>query len=265
MVLALASVSPRLTRHDSYLYPGFRAAAFLPSIQRQRQLQALVLDALPIRSVVFAGCGFGDEMSYLLDNTLPDAGKIVAIDIADVADDIVKVARRVRKRVSFCECDLLDLEVVHGSSSFDLVQAGFVFHDLPGEEKDEGFAVAARALNNGGYLLVSDFFPSTELSADELYEPFIEEADAEVREGRMPALARGEFLGDGQKPGLLRTITEAAAGDRDFFECADSAVARSRPHGLRLIGTRVNELNNTMRVLLFQKVSREYTDVLSAI
>lgn len=264
MVLALAPVTARRARHASYLYDGFRAVVFLPSILRQRELQALLLAALPIRSVVFAGCGFGDEMSSLLATALRNVQDIVAIDIADVSHDVFEAADRLAKPISFFDCDLLDLEDVRGSGSFDLVQAGFVFHDLTEAEKDEGFGVAARVLKSGGYFLVSDFFPG-DLTPEDLYGAFIDEAEVEARAGRMPSAARDEFLGDGETPGLLRTITRAAAGERDFFDRPDAAADRARRHGLRLIQTRVNDINETMRVLLFQKVTIGRRDVLFSI
>ena len=252
MVLALAPVTAGRVRHESYLYPGFRAVVYLPTIQRQRRLQAHILAGLPIRSVVFAGCGFGDEMACLLENGLPSATDVVAIDIADVGVEVRASVDGIRA-VSFFECDLLDLEELPGTDTFDLVQAGFVFHDLTDEEKDEGFGVAARMLNAGGYLLVSDFYP-TRLSPEDLYRPFVEEADEEARAGRMPWSARAEFLGNGETPGLLRTIVEAEAGDRDFFDCPVAAVARAQRYGLRLVQMRINDLNHTLRVLLFQKL-----------
>jgi len=251
-----SSLAPTITlrerQHTSYLYDGFRAVVYLPSIRRQRELQSLLLQPLAIDAVLFAGCGYGDEMATLLRKGLPAARHVVAIDIADVDEDVAEVADRIERPISFYDCDLLDLEDLPDSGSFELIQAGFVFHDLADDEKDEGFAVAAHTLRFGGYLLLSDFFPPP-ISPEALYGEFIKEAERETRAGRMPRAARDEFLGDGVKPGLLRTIARAAAGERDFFDTPDMSVNRARRHGLRLVATRINDINASMRTLLFQK------------
>jgi SAM-dependent methyltransferase len=253
-MVAFAPLIARRIRHESYLYPGFRAVVFLPSIRLQRELQVLLLDDRSIRSVIFAGCGFADEMACLLERGLGHARDLVAIDIADVEADVLEMATRAGRTVSFSECDLLDLETLPRSGSFDLLQAGFVFHDLTEDEKDEGYGVASRVLGKGGYFLVSDFFPGN-VSPEALYRPFIEEAERETAAGRMPATARDAFLGDGECAGLLRTIAGAAAGERDFFDLPGEAIRRAARHGMRLVETRINDLNDTMRVLLFQKTS----------
>jgi hypothetical protein len=181
---------------------------------------------------------------------------MTAIDIADVEDEIrlrkfatTLGSRFILRRLALHESDRL--------GAFDVVQCGFVLHDMSPATKDAALATLAKAVSPGGYLIVSDFFlleirdvPSQKR---ELYTCVIEEAEHALRVGHLGQAEFQILLGDGRGPGLLATRAEAICEERDFFDTVSLMQERAARFGFQLVQTHHNALNRWLTILVMQR------------
>lgn len=246
---------------ESHLYPGFRFAGALPSVLRQRRIQAQMLRALSPRRLLVVGCAQGDELSELLSEINLDNADftVTATDLCDVEEVLRShdYAISLGPRLHWMQLDLLEAERVSGYGDFDVVQCGFVLHDIRPEMKDRALALMSRAVKTGGHLIISEIClkegsdPASE--AIEIYDVFLREADEARRKGLLQPHEWGLLVGDGESPGLLRTKREAMDGDRDFFETRSELIRRIQRAALEMSETVVNEMNSRLTVLLLRR------------
>lgn len=240
----------------SHLYKGFRHAGTLASIQAQRDLQRRALACLHGTRLLIVGSAFGEEANHLLYGTSRWL-RVVAIDLVDVASQVFQqpVLLMLGWRFGFYRCDLLDTFKLHEYGSFDVVQCGFVLHDMPSREKDRAIRQLAYAVRPGGHIIISEIFSSTggdqTSNAAAVYDTFLREATTARDLSRLRSSDFDELVGDGVKPGLLRSREEAVQGNRDFFEPLAETIERARCAGLRLKKVAVNPVNRDLCVLLF--------------
>jgi len=246
---------------DSHLYPGFRFAGALASVDAQRRLQRDALATLPLQHLLSVGCGYGDELELMLGGREggDDALRVLAVDLADVGHEVGSLPNvaRLGERFRFQRLGLLDAEAINDFGGFDVVQCGFVLHDIEPHDKGRAIATLARAVRPGGYLLVSDIFLS-EGGGDareigSIYDLFIAEARDALDRRR---LNRGQYealIGDSACPGLIRSRCDAMRGTRDHFEKPSALVHRARQAGLVLHRLFTNPRSGRLLVMLFHR------------
>ncbi len=246
---------------ESHLYPGFRFAGALPSVLKQRRIQAQMLRALCPRQLLVVGCAQGDELSDLLSEINLDNADltVTATDVCDVEEVLRshRYAISLGARLHWMQLDLLEAERVSGYGSFDVVQCGFVLHDICPETKDRALEVMSGAVKPGGHLIISEIClkegsdPASE--AIEIYDVFLKEADEARRTNLLQPHEWSRLVGDGESPGLLRTKREAMEGERDFFETRSELIRRAERAALEVRETVVNEVNPRLTVLLLRQ------------
>lgn len=245
---------------DSHLYPGFRFAGALASVDMQRRLQQDALATLPVRQLLSVGCGYGDELDVMLDGNVArdDSFRVFGIDLADVADEVrarPNVAR-LGDRFKFGRLGLLDVESIEGFGSFDVVQCGFVLHDIDPEDKELAIDKLARAVRPGGCLLISDIFLSdgdVPREIESIYDEFIAEAHDALRRGQLERDQYEALAGDGACPGLIRSRSDAMRGTRDHFEESSVLIDRARRAGLVLQQVLTNPRSGHLLVMVFTR------------
>lgn len=247
----------------SHLYPGFRYVDRLPLVIAQRNVQRQIIGDLlvnkNIRSILSIGCGYGDELASILPDDI-DSLHVCAIDVADVEKDLRLngFAKRLNSRLIWCRLDLMDLTSVPWYGEFDLIQCGFVLHDVEHGQKNHAVRLLSRAVKLGGHILVSDIFLSGnvkfEFQVRNIYDAFLAEANAALKLGTLTPNQWRMLLGDGdQLPGLLCTKEEACVGNRDFFDNDDTWTQRALEVGLSFVRRERNPLNPMLRIDLMKR------------
>ena len=242
----------------SHLYPGFKHAGALESVQAQRILQGGILWRLAPRKLLIVGSGYGEELNEFLgfQRSTDVCGDLSIIDLADVRSELTLQPHVVRlnSKISFRQLDLLQADELDGFGAFDIIQCGFVLHDIAPHEKDRAFENLANAIAPGGHVLVSDIFVESPGDVGEIsgiYDRFIHEGEVALREGRLCDHEFQALVGDGIAMGLKRSRKESVRGERDSFEPLGVLLERARRAGLALVDLTPNPLNKHLFVLLF--------------
>lgn len=245
---------------DSQLYTGFRYAGSLPSIRCQRQVQAHVLSSLAPRSILVIGCAYGDELRQLISRVDIEDPRltVTATDLCDVEAELREhqFARDLGSRLRWARINLLDSEQLPGYGHFDLVQCGFVLHDIPWELKDRAMEILAGAPHRRGHVLISEIFvvgsSGYASQVTEIYDGFLREAHASLTSGALEEHCWRLLVGDGQSPGLLRSKEQAVCGSRDFFETLPSLLGRAKGCSLKERRVIRNKVNDRLAVALLR-------------
>jgi SAM-dependent methyltransferase len=220
------------------------------------------MSALQPTRVLSVGCGFGDELDHLLANVNVEnpSFRVTAVDIVDVGSHVLsqRFAARLGTRLTWRR---YDLNSVWQLGEFDVVQCGFVLHDVPSSGKLQALESLARAVAPGGYLIISDFFlhhmndiPGQKLAA---YNLIIEEAVQALDSGDLNQLELQELLGDGVGPGLLATRAHAVLEERDFFDTVPLLMERASHFGFHLVQIHRNQFHEWLAVLVMQRPAQE--------
>jgi len=242
----------------SHLYQGFRFASVLPSIRAQREIQRKILHILRIKTLLVLGCAFGDELAQLLEGItyMSSDISVTAIDLASVEDALRAhtFAKVLGPHLKWRSLDLLDAAQLPEYGEFDVVQCGFVLHDVPYDDKDRAMAVLSGAIRPGGHLIISDMFISDKqdrlTEACNIYDAFLSEASSARNSGLLGAEEYRPLVGDGVQPGLHRSKKEATEGMRDFFDSLESLIDRFRKAGLHICRIEPNPINSSLSVIL---------------
>lgn len=244
----------------SHLYAGFKFAGKLQSVEMQRRLQAGLVAMVPSQKLLTVGCGYGEELKQLLGGLKlddPDVD-VTAIDIADVRGSLQSYgyARQLGERFRYGQLDLIGLEQLSEFGNFDIIQCGFVLHDISWSFKDKAISSLGRAVHAGGYQIISDIFVATGVDkrseATLIYDRFLREADASRRAGTLSDEGWNELVGDGESPGLRRSKREAVAGDRDFFDTLPDMLERAKRCELQVCRVIENPVNDRLAVVLMR-------------
>lgn len=253
---------------DSHLYEGFRFAGALSSIATQRKMQREILISSGARHLLSIGCGFGEELECLLSNRdeANSAFRVVGTDIAPVegAVSAQPSVAMLGKRFEFSAINLLDIDSLSGFMAFDLVQCGFVLHDIEPGKKDYALDLMARAILPAGLVMVSDIFLTRgdiRAESQEIYDCFITEASEALDEGRLDHSQHRALTGDGTSSGLIRARLDAVSGKRDHFEKPSSLIDRARKAGLVLQQIWKNPRNERLQVLTFSRAFEELCEI----
>jgi SAM-dependent methyltransferase len=248
-------------REESHLYPGFRFVGALSSIGVQRDIQGLILQALGPRRLFVVGCGYGEELATLLGEIVTRGlpVRVTAIDLLLVEERLNShdFARRLGSRFKFFQLDLMDAPSMPGYGQFDVVQCGFVLHDITYPEKDRALKTLAESVRPSGYVVVSDIFcwknNHNLAEVADIYDTFLYEAHFALGCGMLQRQQWQSLLGDGSGPGLLSTKAEAASGSRDYFETLDRMVDRAADCDLEICSIESNPVNPWLRVLVMRR------------
>ncbi len=244
----------------SHLYSGFRYAGALASIKEQRHIQGRLLARLPMERLLVIGIAFGEEANVLVSHQPQrrERLRVTAIDLVDVGAQVNVQPHLLRlpRPVEFHRLDLLNASCLDDYGTFDVVQCGFVAHDIPPLLKDRAVLSLANAVGWNGLILISDIFVRSQRNPAEvaaIYDGFIEEAKAALRARRLSREAFDELVGDGDRRGLAASRRDAMAGDRDFFEEPHALIARAQRANLTLIDAVPNPQNASLFVFLFAR------------
>lgn len=251
--------------NESHLFRGFRYAGRLPSIETQRTIQSSLLSELirnhDIGLFLSVGCAFGNELNefYLLSEHFRNLD-VVAIDLADVNHEIHSqaFALSLGQRLKWEQLNLLDVQSLRGYGTFDVVQCGFVLHDICRPDKEQAYQVLSDSVGLGGWLILSDMFPASPngtakeylSEVKKLYESFIAEANSARERGILSVDEWNDLVGDGYGPGLQRNLQEALTGSRDFFETQSRTECRLVESGLVIEKVIQNPINSRLAVIL---------------
>jgi SAM-dependent methyltransferase len=219
------------------------------------------MPALDPARVLAVGCAYGHELDLALSRLdLADSRvAVTAIDVAEVERDLraCKFAKRLGERLHWRRLDLLDCHLLEDYGAFDVVQCGFVLHDIKPAAKERALATLARALRPGGFFVLSDFFICGEDNAaaqtDEIYQQILDEALDSFKDGRLESSELAMLLGDGLGPGLLSTKEEAFRGHRDFFDSVPRMLDRAARSGLECLRVVRNPLNQWLAILVMRR------------
>ena len=248
----------------SHLYQGFQYAGKLQSIEYQRMVQKNIILTIRPCNILSVGCAQGDEIETILNNESikTTCCNVTAIDIANVWSELSskKIVKTIGKRFSWQLMDLLECNNLHDYGQYDVVQCGFVLHDIPYELKNIALYKLSKAVAHRGYLIVSDFFFTYVRNYKEqistLYDNFIQEAQQAMPIGRLSPLAYHQLVGDGTEAGIYRTRQEAMQGDRDYFDDMNTFMSRVNRLQLKIIGVYQNPLCSFAKVILLQSTCK---------
>lgn len=255
---------------QTHLYRGFRHVGLLPSIMFQRQAQKKSIKESCHQdnkiTMLFIGCGYGEELDALLSGHESNAmvSNIIAIDIAPVESYLLDQPFVTQKNLALIwrQLNLFNIHENPEFGHFDLVQCGFVLHDIEFSNKQSAFDIIGKAVRPGGRVIVSDIYVSeSALHQDALddsymqevgciYDRFLNEVQQVFKAGCLLEEDMNELLGNGQTPGLLKTSKDAMDGKRDFFDSIAQTVARMRQSGLEVDEIICNPHNDKLAVLL---------------
>jgi len=232
----------------SYLYPGFKHVGYLPSVAFQRTVQRRTIVKLlkeqPCIKMLSIGCGYGEELNHCLMGLEGDGVivSVMAVDVAAIRRDIFSqsFANQGNIRLSYEQLNLFNLYEAPGFGCFDIVQCGFVLHDVESNRKQLAFDIISKAVRPGGQVIISDIFVSDAAvqqcclnvlytqEVENIYGQFLYETQSAYTAGLLCEKDMNELLGNGQEPGLLRTSKDAISGNRDFFDSVAQTVSRMR-------------------------------------
>lgn len=253
----------------SHLYRGFRFAGFLPSVHTQREIQGRLLFDLRPQRLLVVGCAYGDELAQLLSaiDYQNSSLNVTAIDLAPVEEELRSqdFASVLGSRLQWMRVGLLDTVRVPKYGRFDIVQCGFVLHDIDYRYKDRAMFVLSKAVRPGGHVIISDIFLScaiqNELETCSIYDFFLSEADSARRNGRLRENEWRLLVGDGKLPGLLRSKDEALQGTRDFFDTPSELKDRATKAGLEVVRMVTNSVNSRLRVMVMRRLVGDAIDL----
>jgi SAM-dependent methyltransferase len=211
------------------------------------------------KSVLTVGCAYGDELAVLLRGMALSQMSVTAVDLANTARALYcfGYAQVLCPRFTFQRLDLLRAWHLSGYGRFDVVQCGFVLHDIPYPMKDHAVAIIAKSVAPGGYAVLSDFFSvrnvDIETSLRHIYDGFIFEGKAALGHGRLKSDEWDLLAGDGTQPGLLRCRRQAMAGGRDYVDDLRTFAGRLRQAGLQMCHITLNMASSQLAVILARR------------
>jgi SAM-dependent methyltransferase len=247
--------------NESHLYEGFRYASALSSIGAQRDIQKRLLRELQPREILVIGCAHGDELSHIVSDI--DIGNseisVAAIDLSDVREPLYshEFARLLGSRLQWRQLDLMKAAELPAYGRFDVVQCGFVLHDIPWELKDRAMGVLLDALRPGGHLLISEIVakPDCDYRSEigGIYDVFVDEANEALNSGLLDQDGWRQLVGNEAGPGLLQSKAKALQEGRDYFDTLDTLIGRAEDAGLRTQGVIWNDINDRLAVAVLKR------------
>jgi ubiquinone/menaquinone biosynthesis C-methylase UbiE len=253
----------------------------MASIYKQRVMQRAIIEQLlreglkQEAKLLVVGVGDGRELETLLESEMIKTmlAEVVALDIEDwLTDEIAALPNlaEVASRLTFVLGRAEHLECLFEAEKFDIVQCGFVFHELPyGEAKEQATRGCFHVLKRGGFLVYSDMFLDNQLSNNpqreaarrqtiqRLYGQYLREADEALKEGRLTKEQWEMLCGDGIKPGLLKSMNDALSGEGDFYEPLGLCIDRLLNIGFVRLWVYPNCLNRSLYIIVGQKPTEE--------
>ncbi len=132
---------------------------------RLRQSYHAILKELPDspNDIVDLGCSVGMS-TFALQDTFPSA-KITGVDLSPYFLAVAKYQAQQKRQNSPAWVHAAAESTRLASSSFDLVSACLMFHELPRTAAIEIFQEAKRLLRPGGHLAIMDMNPKSEIYA----------------------------------------------------------------------------------------------------
>lgn len=158
-----------LSEKQSYIYPGYKQVDIFGPIRTQKKIQADIIKSISLKeniSALFVGCGYGDEIQYFseyLNGQFNNFTEITAIDIDKSLSPLIHSLPWKQKfpqiDFKFIGTDLLLIaDYLSKNTKFDLIQCGFVLHDIPFDEQAKAIKILFSYLKMGGLLLISEIF-----------------------------------------------------------------------------------------------------------
>jgi 2-iminoacetate synthase len=268
------------------MYSGFRYVGKLPSIHKQREIQRDFLSELNnCENFLQIGVGDGFELEELLKSNLFKQHNpkvyVCDIDLNFFNKSEHPSIRKYNGKIQTIQSSITDLKTKFNPSFFDVIQVGFVMHDIKESEmKNKVFSYLQSLLKPNGILIFSDSFidnmPSKNHDAEihrkeratELYDFYINEAKESMSSGKLKKAEYDLLLGDGDSVGILKTQTDAAEGSRDFYEDSETIVKRIRLAGFSVERVIDNPLFDSLKVIIAKKemkFSSIYNDTYNSI
>jgi hypothetical protein len=183
-----------------------------------------------------------------------------AIDLCDVEEELraQDIARVLGERLRWNQLNLLDARELPEYGDFDVVQCGFVLHDIPWDLKDRAMMILLEALQPRGHLVISEIAARPDRNyvseMSEIYDAFVAEAITSRESGSLNPDSWQLLVGDGVTPGLLRSKADAIEGGRDFFDTLPRLVERAENAGLRACNIIENGKNDRLAVTVFRRI-----------
>ncbi len=263
------------------MHKGFRFVGTMASINEQRLMlrtiiEQLLREELKQRATLLdVGVGDGRELEVLLESETIKTmlTEVVALDLEDwLTDEIPTLLNlaEVASRLTFVLGMVEHLIHLFEAETFDIVHCGFIFHELPyGEAKEQAVKGCFHVLKRGGFLVYSDMFLDNQLSNDphreaarqcaiqRLYGQYLKEAVEALKQGRLTREQWESLLGDGTKPGLLRSMKDALSREDDFYEPLGQCIDRLLNTGFVRLRVYPNRLNDFLYIIVAQKSAEE--------
>jgi len=258
------------------MYPGFKFINKLPSINEQRLIQRKflvhILASKQLKMIKFlsAGVGDGEELDFLFASSILKSAiaKVICIDILNSYFNPYSLSNlsNVLNKTAFIQEDVRNIQKRFNQGEFDIIQCGFLMHEIKYENKNDVLINFFNLLKPNGYLIYSDIFADNhkrqsldeELlrikSIERIYNSFIKEAIECVKNGAMASDEWNLLCGDGIKEGLLKSMKKAMDGLDDYYEPLDKARFRLRDCGYWDIMTYANKKNDHLFVIGAKKV-----------
>lgn len=253
------------------MYPGFKFIGKLPSINEQRLIQKKVLENILLSkrieriNFLSVGVGDGEELNFLLTSPIlkSSIAKVICIDILNSYFNPYSLpnVRDMNNKITFVQEDARNLHKHLTQAEFDIIQCGFLMHEIKYEDKNNILLQFFNLLKPAGYLVYSDIFtdnykqenPHEDLlrvkNIERLYKFFIEEATECVKNGVMTQTEWDLLYGDGVTEGLIKSMERDMEGLDSYYEPLDKAKSRLIECGYRDIETYGNQKNDYLFVI----------------
>ena len=257
------------------MYSGFKLIKKLPSINQQRLIERKVLENILVGKqpkeirVISIGVGDGEELNFLLAS--PIVKRVVAeIVCIDILGDYfhpcsLPKLKDLQHKVIFVQGDTRNLHRYFRKAEFDIIQCGFLLHELRYDDKNDVLLQFSDILKPSGYFVCSDIYmdnckrqdPIEDLqrirNIERLYNLFIEEATKCVKNRSMTQQEWELLCGNGVKDGLLRSMKRAVGGFDDYYEPLPASILRLGQCGFEKVRTNPNVKNEYLFVLSARK------------
>lgn len=254
------------------MYKGFQYAGRLPSIQKQRILQKEFLDNIDCTSKCFlqAGVGDGYETNVLFQSNFfkkcTPKVYLCDIDLSFLNISHHNFISNYSGQINQISCSISELNIWFNEPTFDVIQVGFVMHDIEHpKEKDEIFSSLYSILNPKGKLIFSDSFidkmptdnSEYEMKRKErtivLYDFFIGEANECLKHNLLMQNEFDALLGNGNNDGIMKTQKDAANGMRDYYEDVNTTIGRMKLAGFSIKSVINNPVYDVLKIIIAEK------------
>jgi SAM-dependent methyltransferase len=261
------------------MYPGFNQINKFPSIIEQRSIQRKYLRNILNSSkdvkikLLSIGVGDGEELNMILldSNLVNDIEKIYCIDKVDNYFQPSKLPnlKFILNKIYFIKQDIKKLYDNIQENEFDIIQCGFLMHEIEYEHKDRVINLLNNLLKAKGILICSDIdmdnFVRNDREEDNkrkrniisLYNKFIAEAKKCLKNKVMTMEEFNLLCGDGRNNGLLFSKNNAINGLDDYYEPLKTITDRINRCGFNCEDIFINSKSRSLFVICARKIEKQ--------